>query len=618
MPESGSQRCALLELAGARRIDFGAAVTVARKIEADPERAVALAGIAALRRDRALYQEALKVPMSNFDRRDRMGRMIEAANILGPEAVESLVDITVNAVEDEWRNAVLQALITALSCADIRLPECSLDKLLKLGLDPWTRGQLILDQGVKESAAKSLISPKKSIVIGFAESLLLNWASDQSGPPLSALEETLGDLGPEIGFAFDWYKWTCAPSTEHGTAQLLERLLTTAKVEAVMPVLDTIASQAWGKSKEHVRKWRSRVFPWAAHIAACGPIEAYREDRGEWIDFAESAINRIDPQARVPPPTQAHAKAVRDNEEAPSARVKASLRVAEVLRESSPEKTKRFLNLAYESAIKIEGGKGAYPETELLAITFASELLAPDLTTTFAQQAFARLRAHEPWTSPFEDRLLEVLTERPSKGFNRDIERSEIRIQAWKAALYCSRKGVMAHGFTWTALCWLARFGELTMDELERWSRKLKDTEDYGDPKLWVLYRCTEAWLNHSSKEPSLCELIDLEEKHGLFGEEQKALTAALTNYPNLEKDRKLLSDLVSRVHTKSAAIAAVERCINVDTFSVLCEHLISLPSDDSTEEVFNRMLALVHPSGIEGLIVLARGPRYSASGFPA
>jgi hypothetical protein len=26
----------------------------------------------------------------------------------------------------------------------------------------------------------------------------------------------------------------------------------------------------------------------------------------------------------------------------------------------------------------------------------------------------------------------------------------------------------------------------------------------------------------------------------------------------------------------------------------------------------------LVHPSGIEGLIVLARGPRYSASGFPA
>jgi hypothetical protein len=28
--------------------------------------------------------------------------------------------------------------------------------------------------------------------------------------------------------------------------------------------------------------------------------------------------------------------------------------------------------------------------------------------------------------------------------------------------------------------------------------------------------------------------------------------------------------------------------------------------------------LRLVHPSGIEGLIVLARGPRYSASGFPA
>jgi hypothetical protein len=26
----------------------------------------------------------------------------------------------------------------------------------------------------------------------------------------------------------------------------------------------------------------------------------------------------------------------------------------------------------------------------------------------------------------------------------------------------------------------------------------------------------------------------------------------------------------------------------------------------------------LLHPSGIEGLIVLARGPRYSASGFPA
>jgi multidrug efflux system membrane fusion protein len=28
--------------------------------------------------------------------------------------------------------------------------------------------------------------------------------------------------------------------------------------------------------------------------------------------------------------------------------------------------------------------------------------------------------------------------------------------------------------------------------------------------------------------------------------------------------------------------------------------------------------MRLVHPSGIEGLIVLARGPRYSASGFPA
>ena len=28
--------------------------------------------------------------------------------------------------------------------------------------------------------------------------------------------------------------------------------------------------------------------------------------------------------------------------------------------------------------------------------------------------------------------------------------------------------------------------------------------------------------------------------------------------------------------------------------------------------------LALVHPSGIEGLIILARGPRYSARGFPA
>jgi FtsP/CotA-like multicopper oxidase with cupredoxin domain len=27
---------------------------------------------------------------------------------------------------------------------------------------------------------------------------------------------------------------------------------------------------------------------------------------------------------------------------------------------------------------------------------------------------------------------------------------------------------------------------------------------------------------------------------------------------------------------------------------------------------------ALVHPSGIEGLIILARGPRYSARGFPA
>ena len=26
----------------------------------------------------------------------------------------------------------------------------------------------------------------------------------------------------------------------------------------------------------------------------------------------------------------------------------------------------------------------------------------------------------------------------------------------------------------------------------------------------------------------------------------------------------------------------------------------------------------LVHPSGIEGLIILARGPRYSARGFPA
>jgi hypothetical protein len=28
--------------------------------------------------------------------------------------------------------------------------------------------------------------------------------------------------------------------------------------------------------------------------------------------------------------------------------------------------------------------------------------------------------------------------------------------------------------------------------------------------------------------------------------------------------------------------------------------------------------LPLVHPSGIEGLIILARGPRYSARGFPA
>ena len=28
--------------------------------------------------------------------------------------------------------------------------------------------------------------------------------------------------------------------------------------------------------------------------------------------------------------------------------------------------------------------------------------------------------------------------------------------------------------------------------------------------------------------------------------------------------------------------------------------------------------IILVHPSGIEGLIILARGPRYSARGFPA
>jgi hypothetical protein len=33
----------------------------------------------------------------------------------------------------------------------------------------------------------------------------------------------------------------------------------------------------------------------------------------------------------------------------------------------------------------------------------------------------------------------------------------------------------------------------------------------------------------------------------------------------------------------------------------------------------FENFLAdLVHPSGIEGLIILARGPRYSARGFPA
>jgi hypothetical protein len=44
--------------------------------------------------------------------------------------------------------------------------------------------------------------------------------------------------------------------------------------------------------------------------------------------------------------------------------------------------------------------------------------------------------------------------------------------------------------------------------------------------------------------------------------------------------------------------------------------YLIRLRSTSSGDDI--RRLRLVHPSGIEGLIVLARGPRYSASGFPA
>ena len=46
------------------------------------------------------------------------------------------------------------------------------------------------------------------------------------------------------------------------------------------------------------------------------------------------------------------------------------------------------------------------------------------------------------------------------------------------------------------------------------------------------------------------------------------------------------------------------------------------VPKHDAFHRAFTRLtpqtLKLVHPSGIEGLIVLARGPRYSASGFPA
>ena len=34
--------------------------------------------------------------------------------------------------------------------------------------------------------------------------------------------------------------------------------------------------------------------------------------------------------------------------------------------------------------------------------------------------------------------------------------------------------------------------------------------------------------------------------------------------------------------------------------------------------ELDGQTFDLVHPSGIEGLIILARGPRYSARGFPA
>jgi hypothetical protein len=57
------------------------------------------------------------------------------------------------------------------------------------------------------------------------------------------------------------------------------------------------------------------------------------------------------------------------------------------------------------------------------------------------------------------------------------------------------------------------------------------------------------------------------------------------------------------------------------DVYGLHCCWELEIQEDDRAPKKGSAMIGrkiLVHPSGIEGLIILARGPRYSARGFPA